>query len=51
MPPLCQALCLLQIGRKIMDLSAVDGDFAADREIRYFIVNGLLSFCIYLNWS
>ena len=30
--------------KEIMQLIAVDGDYAAKREIRYFIVNGLLYF-------
>ena len=34
-----------------MELDAVDGDYAAQREIRYYIVNGKQSFCMHLVWA
>ena len=42
-------VCYLQVGRRIIKLAAVDGD-GLDREIRYFIVNGLQSFLVHLSF-
>ena len=39
----------MQVGRRIIKLAAVDGD-GLDREIRYFIVNGLQSFLVHLSF-
>jgi len=35
----------LQVNQYVMKLTAVDGDYAAEREIRFFIVYGLSSYC------